>query len=515
MIRKWEAVLLNTCTRLDQTLSQAARYYPQRLALQEEEASFNYLQLDQAVDRLCELMRMDGVRSGDRVGVYIAKSMSAVVGIYAALRLGALVAPMDIREPSERSARMLFQADLDFLLVSPSCRRAAEQVVEVHGVSGEVRQIGELCLFPLSGQPRRHAGEDGGYVLFTSGSTGWPKGVWLSHTNVLHFAQWAAREVGLSCEDRVGSQASLTFDLSTFDLFSSALTGACLCLLPDYLKAFPRDVVDWLNEQRISVFYAVPTLYQMLLFQGGIEHARPNALRAVLYAGEPFPPQLLKRYLTLFTDLSFYNLYGPTETNVCTAERVSLSGIDTALPSIGYAISGVEVEIIGNDDWAAAEGEIFVAGPTVFKGYLVDGICRDARRWVRFRDGQERLAYGTGDIGYQAEDGRYHLQGRRDHQVKRRGHRIDLLDIESVVLTLPGVVTAAVVAIKRAESDCEIWVHVVSVGASREDIVRGLQQVLPQRMQPDRVRMAQKLPATGNGKIDRRALGALNLGAEK
>ncbi|MEJ2633109.1 MAG: AMP-binding protein [Acidihalobacter sp.] len=503
--------MFNNCTRLDQALAQAARHYPQRLALQDEETSFNYVQLDQAVDQLCESMRIDGVRSGDRVGIYIAKSASAVVAIYAALRLGALVAPIDIREPAERSARMLVNADLDFLLASPSSRQAAEKVVDAHGASVKAHEVGELFLFPLPGQPGRHAGGDGGYVLFTSGSTGWPKGVWLSHANVLHFAKWAAHKVGLSCEDRVGSQAALTFDLSTFDLFSSALTGACLCLLPDYLKAFPRDVTRWLDKQRISVFYAVPTLYQMLLLQGGIQQARPNALRAVLYAGEPFPPQLLKRYLTLFTDLPFYNLYGPTETNVCTAERVSLSGIDTALPSIGYPIDGVEVEVIGDDDCAAAEGEIFVAGPTVFKGYLVNGICHDARRRVQFRDGRERLAYGTGDIGYQAKDGRYHLLGRRDHQVKRRGYRIDLLDIESAVLKLPGVETAAVVASKSAESDCEIWAHVVSMGANHDDIVRGLQQALPKRMQPDGVRMVQKLSATANGKIDRRALSALNL----
>jgi hypothetical protein len=245
--------LFNNCTRLDQALAQAVRHYPQRLALQDEETSFNYVQLDQAVDQLCESMRIDGVRSGDRVGIYIAKSASAVVAIYAALRLGALVAPIDIREPVERSARMLVNADLDFLLASPSSRQAAEKVVDAHGASVKAHEVGELFLFPLPGQPGRHAGGDGGYVLFTSGSTGWPKGVWLSHANLLHFAKWAAHKVGLSCEDRVSSQTALTFDLSTFDLFSSALTGACLCLLPDYLKAFPRDVTRWLDKQRISV----------------------------------------------------------------------------------------------------------------------------------------------------------------------------------------------------------------------------------------------------------------------
>ncbi|WP_223489426.1 AMP-binding protein [Pseudomonas sp. A-RE-19] len=507
--------MFNDCIRLDQTLVEAAQRYPQRPALQAEDASFSYQQLNEAVNKLCELMRAEGVHAGDRIGIYIAKSAAAVVAIYAALRLGALVAPMDVKDPAERGARMLANADLDFLLATPASQAAASKVVSIHGQSGDARTVGGLWLFPLRGQPLRHAGCEGGYVLFTSGSTGAPKGVCLSHANVLHFCAWAARAVALDCEDRVGSQAALTFDLTTFDLFSTALAGACLCLLPDYLKTFPRDVTRWLGEQSISVFYAVPTLYQMLLQQGGIEQSRPSALRAALYAGEPFPPQLLKRYLTAFPDLPFYNLYGPTETNVCTAEQVSLPSIETVLPSIGWAIDGVEVEIIGDDGRAASEGEIFVAGPTVFAGYLVDGVCRDARRAVYFRDGVERLAYGTGDIGYQAADGRFHLQGRRDHQVKRRGHRIDLLDIESAVLALPGVETAAVVARQGTEPDCEIWVHVVSAGAGRDDIVRGLSEALPKRMRPDGVRMARKLPATANGKIDRRALSMLSVNMEE
>ena len=150
---------------------------------------------------------------------------------------------------------------------------------------------------------------------------------YFTHGRVMMWAAFdrcirAVEEFGVLPSDRIGAQASLTFDLSTFDVFGSAMAGACLVLLPDALKAFPRDVVDWLARERVSIFYAVPTLYQQLLRRGGIDTAPPPDLRVIAFAGEPFPVEALQSYVDAFPGADFYNLYGPTETNVCTFEKL-------------------------------------------------------------------------------------------------------------------------------------------------------------------------------------------------
>ncbi|MFE3773183.1 AMP-binding protein [Streptomyces sp. NPDC059122] len=527
--------------RLDGLLARAAELFPDRPALVGAGECWSYAEVERAVEGLASQLVAAGVVRGDRVGVYAAKSPAAVLAVYAGLRVGAVVAPLDPADPAARTARMVRAAGLRVLLAPDrslsACRRAAAEAVDDAamaegvtanegvgtvaggrgpGISEGVLDHGLNWVALGVGEGQRAVlpapADEGGYVLFTSGSTGWPKGVLLSHANVAHFAVWAAGELGLRETDRVGSQASLTFDLTTFDVFGSAAVGACVVLMPDVLRAFPRDVVGWLREQEITALYAVPSLYQGMLQQGGIgREGLPPTLRVAAFAGEPFVPQLLQKYMELMGNkVPFYNLYGPTETNVCTYLRVPADFRADQELSVGGAIAGDVVEVLDQDgNPTEGEGEIHVAGPTVFQGYLVEGVLRDPTVAVAFRDGTVRRAYATGDVGCFDAQGRVVLRGRRDSQVKRRGHRIDLLDVESAVLGLPQVATAAVVA-KDGEHRGEIWAYVQSSGAVLTDrgVLADLRGVLPQRMLPDRVVLVASLPLTARGKVDRLALSA-------
>ncbi|GGX63672.1 amino acid adenylation domain-containing protein [Streptomyces hiroshimensis] len=518
--------------RLDGLLATSARRHPSRPALTARGRTWTYAELDRAVDGLARQLRSAGLETGDRVGVLAPKGPEAVLGIYAALRAGAVVAPLDVADPPVRTAHMVRGAGISLLLASDrsleGCRRAAAEAgagpePDEGALDHGLHRIRTLA--PADRPAPLPAPTDrGGYVLFTSGSTGRPKGVLLSHANVAHFALWAAAELGLTETDRVGSQAALTFDLTTFDLFSTAAAGACAVLMPDVLRAFPRDVVGWLHDQRITAFYAVPSLYQGMLERGGIAQDFPASLRVAAFAGEPFAPRPLERYLHLLGDVPFYNLYGPTETNVCTYSRVPAGWTADQEITIGRAVDGVVVvDVLGEDGLPTdGTGEIHVAGATVFQGYLQDGTLTDPTRTVRFRDGVARRAYATGDIGRITADGRVFLRGRGDTQVKRRGHRIDLLDVESAVLALPRVTAAAVVA-KDGAHHGEIWAYVQGGGEGgaaaeqssediteeiTEDILAGLRGLLPLRMLPDRVVLAAALPVNARGKVDRRALAA-------
>ncbi|KUJ69163.1 hypothetical protein ACZ90_12430 [Streptomyces albus subsp. albus] len=535
-----------TIFRLDHPLRESARSHPDRPALAADGRLLRYAELDQAVSRLAEELTSQGVRPGHRLGVLVPKSVPAVLALYAGLRLGAIVAPLDPTEPAARLARMLHGAALTHLLTTPDTDPTAERTVArlpLEGAGGPPgRSPGEEprdrplgTRTPLTADPTEPLGlwtlhnaapdrpdpteGNGGYVLFTSGSTGHPKGVLLPHRAVAHFAAWAAAEFALTAADRIGSQAALTFDLSTFDLFSAALAGACVHLMPEALRLFPRDAVDWLAREEISVLYAVPTLYRSMLEAGGIEERPPGALRIAAFAGEPFPARPLERYLRRFPQVRFYNLYGPTETNVCTYQPVPPDWTAADGLPVGLPVPGDLVEVTDEQGrWTDAEGEVQVAGATLLLGYLQDGELTDPTRPVRFRDGTVRRAYPTGDLGRFGAGGRLELRGRRDHQVKRRGVRIDLLDIESALLELPEVAAAAVVAKSCPGHAGELWAYAVASqpveGAERQptgpaELLRALGRALPRRMLPDRVLMCEALPYTARGKTDRTRLAQL------
>ncbi|WEH33840.1 amino acid adenylation domain-containing protein [Streptomyces sp. AM 4-1-1] len=502
-----------TTTHLDALLARSAHRHPNRPALEGCGEIWTYARLDRAVDALAARLAAIGVAPGDRVGVYAAKSPAAVIALYGALRAGAVTAPLDITDPPERTARMVHNAGLSFLLTTDRSlaagRRAAANIRG--GTPAEEGALGHglnwlrILTTDQRPAPLPTPTDRGGYILFTSGSTGWPKGVLLSHENVAHYAWWAAAEFGLTPDDRIGSQAALTFDLTTFDLFSAAAAGACTVLMPDLLRAFPRDVVSWLSEQRVTAFVAVPSLYHNMLEQGGLGETPPTDLRIAAFGGEAFAPPILERYLRLMNGVPFYNLYGPTETNACTYYRVPADWTAEQELTIGRGIGGVHLDVLDDDGRPTdGEGEIHIAGPSVFQGYLRGGELSDPTVSVTFRDGVTRRAYASGDIGRITADGRVFLRGRRDSQVKRRGHRIDLLDIENAVLELPGVATAAVVA-KEAEYAGQIWVY-ARTNATERQVLSGLRDILPQRMLPDRVVPLTTLPTTTSGKVDRRAL---------
>ena len=508
-----------TTPRLDDLLADAARRHPERPALAGQGESWTYAELEQAVTALAAELTACGLHPGQRVGVYAPKTPATVIALYAALRAGAVVAPLDVADPPLRTGRMLRNAGISLLLTTERFRTAAHRAsAEARGAASEGDQhphgerdfdhglVAVEVLSPAEQPATLPAPVDrGGYILFTSGSTGWPKGVLLSHENVAHYALWAADEFGLTPDDRIGSQAALTFDLTTFDLYSAAAAGACVVLLPDMLRSFPRDVVTWLNEQRITAFMAVPSLYHNLLQQGGIADALPPTLRIAAFGGEPFAPHLLERYRRLLGVRPVYNLYGPTDTNACTYYRMPRTWTADQELTIGRGIGGVHIEVLDDEGRPTdGEGEIHIAGPTVFQGYLRDGRLTDPTVHVPFRDGVVRRAYASGDLGRITADGRVFLRGRRDFQVKRRGHRIDLLDIESAALELPQVATAAAVA-KAGDHAGQIWVYAQTTATERE-LLAELRAALPHRMLPDRIVPVPSLPVTISGKVDRRAL---------
>ena len=496
---------------LHELLEASAAAGPERIAVVDGPRSLTYGELDRRANGLAHLLRDRGVAHGDRVGLLLDKSIESLVGIYGVLKAGAAYVPFDPNAPVARLGYIARDAGIHCLLIgvtrSADCDalRAAGAPVETLVVLDEDAPA-EYPESPPSVAPDE---SDLAYILYTSGSTGDPKGVMLSHLNARAFVDWAVAEFGVGAGDRLSSHAPLHFDLSVFDLFAAAAAGAPVVLVPPELSVFPTRLARFMAATEITVWYSVPSILTLLVTRGELEAAQLPRLRLVLFAGEVFPTKYLFRLTQLLPHVRFANLYGPTETNVCTWYDVPrpLDGPPEAIP-IGRPIAGVDVFAVTDAGDRAAPGEageLCVRGPTVMRGYWGDPE-RTARAFLS-GDGGDGRAYRTGDLVREDREANYWYLGRRDAQIKSRGYRIELGEIEAALNAHPSVVECAVTAIPDELIGNRISAHVVvrdEVGQT--DLAAFCATRVPHYMVPETFAFRPALPKTSTGKTDRRAL---------
>jgi amino acid adenylation domain-containing protein len=528
---------------LSQLLSHQAEREPGAVALECGGEAVSYHDLDQLSNRLAMTLAQHGVGRHDRVGICTPKGTAAYVSLFASLKLGACFVPLDPAAPAERSRYVLADCGVralvgtaetlaPLLAEAPAALRLAIDAGSAHwprapaagGRGAFPRRLGWEEALAVDGAPQAGAGlrsagaaieDDLAYILYTSGSTGRPKGVMLSHRNALTFVDWAVPALGLRAADRVAGVAELHFDLSTLDTFGSVAAGATLVPLPAGALLRPRAVTEWMEANRISVWYSTPSTLVLLLTHGGLGSRPLPALRLVLFAGEVFPVKHLRRLAAALPQAELYNLYGPTETNVCSWHCCAElpHGDDATLP-IGSACANTELAAMdeeGREVAAGEEGELWVRGPSVMRGYWGDPErSRACLRLCRHPSGAEERWYRTGDFVVRDGAGCYQFRGRRDHMVKVRGFRVELGEIESALYAHPQVSELAVVA-ARGEDGCSLCAFVVPAGhraLSAIALKRYLHARLPSYMVPAEVRFVAALPKTSSGKIDRVRLAA-------
>ena len=474
----------------------AAARQPDALAVSSPSGAFTYAELDAAADAIAARRVRHGVGRGDRVVLWAGKSPATVAAMQAVLRLGAAYVPVDGSSPAARVATIAKNCEASVLLTEHA------KLSRVLAEFGEDVVVEELDgpYDPAPAVNADTADDDLAYILYTSGSTGVPKGVCLTHENARAFVDWACDVLAPGPDDRFANHAPFTFDLSVLDLYAAFRTGASVHLIPPELSFAPSQLVEFLHDARISIWYSVPSVLVMMMRAGGLfDRPAPEALHTVLFAGEPFAISQL-RDLAAWTSARMMNLYGPTETNVCTYHEVEKEDLDRdrQVP-IGGPAHGDRVWAVCDDGTITGpgeQGELLVDGPTVTPGY-----------WGH---PPQRGPYSTGDVVRVLSDGTFDYVGRRDHMVKIRGHRVELGELEAVLENHADVAEAAAVAVGEGV-DARLVAFVAPRPGSDPGVLtlrRYLAEHLPRYMVPDEVRFLSPLPRNGNGKIDRPVLAA-------
>ncbi|MCK9893460.1 amino acid adenylation domain-containing protein [Frankia sp. AgB32] len=488
---------------LHQLVIDAAARRPDALAASGPAGSLTYGELDAAADAIAATLGRQGVRRGDRVVVWAAKSPETVAAMQAVLRLGAAYVPVDGGSPVARVAAIARDCAARVVVTDRA------RIPRISGELGPDVRCEELDA-PRDPAPAVHvatAPDDLAYILYTSGSTGAPKGVCLTHENARAFVDWAHDLLMPGEDDRFANHAPFAFDLSVLDLYVAFRAGASVHLIPPELSFAPARLVEFLHAERISIWYSVPSALAVMMRYGGLlDRPAPQTLHTVLFAGEPFPIAGL-RDLAGWTGARMMNLYGPTETNVCTFHEVTKVDLERDRPvPIGIAASGDRVWALRDGGGIAASGEVgelVVDGPTVMPGY-----------WGH---PPQRGPYHTGDLVRVLPDGAFDYLGRRDQMVKIRGHRVELGEVEAILENHVDVAEAAAVAVGEG-ADTRL-VAFVAPRSGRDlgvlAVRRHLVAHLPRYMVADEVRIVSPLPRNGNGKIDRLALKACADGVER
>ena len=482
----------------------SAERMPNALAVIDSVRSMTYQELDSLANRIARALQMLDVSFGDRVGIWLDKSVYSVAVMQAVLRLGAVYVPLDPLSPTSRIQTIISDCSIRVLVTTE--KRAEDILID------EIALVACLCiqgnwrgmrwnrLLSLSDKPIENSKldkDDIAYILYTSGSTGKPKGVCITHSNALAFINWAAIELNATSADRFSNHASFHFDLSVLDLYAAFQVGASVHLIPDGVSYVPQKLVDFIIQEDITIWYSVPSALILMMQQGGLLDEPSLPLRAILFAGEPFPIKHLRRLYEHWPSIRYLNLYGPTETNVCTFYEVQEIPQERTKPvPIGLACSGNQVGAVkedGTEVKPGEEGELMVSGSTVMHGY-----------WGYPAHGDK--PYATGDIVRLQEDGNYAYIGRRDHMVKVRGHRVELGEIESVLEEHNAIHEVAVV-VSGTEMEAGLIAFIVkneeAVVPSLLEIKRHCAERLPRYMIVDDINYLAKLPRTRNGKIDR------------
>lgn len=493
-----------------------ATKFPQATAVVYREKRLTYRGLDILSSRLARAMAENGFEPGQRAAIYLEKSADFIVCILATLKAGGIYVPLDFNLPSKRVSYILENCEISLLFarrekILSLGQGSLPETTELLFTVGDAAADDPFFTAEKRENSRRALPNEENlvFLLYTSGSTGVPKGVKISCQNARVFLDWCRGEMRFTRDDAFLNLAGFHFDLSVFDIFIPLSIGAKLVISPDTSVLNPFEIARAMAGA--TVLYCVPSVLALLLSSGAAYKSDLSSLRYVLFAGETFPIKYLRALRSLLPQASLYNLYGPTETNVCSYFKVGNIPEERTDPvPIGTAVSGATLYAVDEKGVPIQQGEVgelYVQGPCVTPGYYNYHDPRNAQN-------HERNIHATGDL-VSLEDGNFVFHGRRDNQIKWRGYRIELDEIETVLVNHENVKEGAVIVVDREDTPrlvaCVVPHHDHLDPVELKEYSR---KILPRYMVPHIFKTMASLPKNCNGKTDRVKLRELLQGEE-
>ena len=483
-----------------------------------ENQSVTYEELNAQSNRIGRWLLDRGIRKGDLVCLSESKAGLVFAALIACLKIGAIYCFLDPDSPVERLRKILVTCKPKLLLAEVDLLRKLERIAAEMTIPAtdkdDVSFLDGIRKCDGSNLPDVHTvtGEDAAYVMYTSGSTGFPKGAVITHANVLNLTEWSQETYRISQGDILTNVNPLYFDNSVFDIYSSLLTGACLVPFSKEEVTDPGLLVAKVDAARCTLWFSVPSLLIFLQTMKAMDGKHLRSIRRFIFGGEKYPKVKLKKLYDIYSDSSqLFNVYGPTEcTCICSSYKITGDDLRDlhGLPPLGRIAGNFSFLILDDHGKRVSDGEVgelFLLGSNVGKGYYNDPL-RTAESFVQnpYNTNFREVMYKTGDlVRMNPGDGKLYIHGRKDNQIKHMGYRIELEEVEAAMHLLDYVAEA--VALHSDINGMSRIVAVVASGKKFEDdeIRRDLRRIIPDYMIPSVFHRADLLPKNPNGKVDR------------
>lgn len=474
---------------------------------------YTYSEINTQANKLAAYLSQEGLSPGDVVSIVHTKEMTSYALMLACLKLGIAYTNMDRDNPVQRAEATLRQcapqmlfADMDWpddLLEAAKrmdipCRSL--HCLDLEGYSADNN--------PLT---QTFSGSRIAYIMFTSGSTGIPKGVAITHQNILSFIEWSQARYQVTPADVFANISPMYFDNSVFDFYTALFGGASLAPIKKELLAKPKELLEAIDALGCTIWFSVPSMLIFLMTMRVLSAGSFKTLRLITFGGEGFPKPELKKLFDLYQDrIEFINVYGPTEgTCICSSYTITPATFEKmeGLPSLGPINPNFEYVIVEENNQTGSRGELYLLGPNIGIGYYKDPERTAQSFSICYEYGFYGVPmYKTGDLVYD-ENGLLFFVGRKDNQIKHMGYRIELEEIELALCRLESVSQAAVLYERVSQAYGKIVAFVAgAAGLSQNQIRESLKQQLPDYMLPNVILFYDVLPKNPNGKVDKKEL---------